>query len=45
MPDTLTIEQLCQLLEEAMPADRHSREIKLGNGAVWRVERIKVADR
>ncbi len=44
MPDRLTIEQLAELLEKAMPADRHSREIKLGNGAVWRLERIKVAD-
>jgi hypothetical protein len=44
MSDKPTVEELCEQLEQVM-TDRHSREIKLWNGAVWRVERIKLADR
>jgi hypothetical protein len=43
---TLTVEELCEQLEQAMPAEagRHSKEVKLASGAVWLVTRIKIAD-
>ncbi len=41
-----TIEELVQQLEQHSDfADRHSADIKLKTGAVWRIHRIRIADK
>ena len=41
-----TVEELCEALEQHPDfAERHSQDVKLKNGAVWNLTRIRIADK